>query len=363
LAVALSGFSALAVFAVAQVASAEAPSAPALKAPSEVKAAFLKLLDRPKVPLDVRTDPTQVDEKSGLITERLSFASEKKADGKTERVPVLVVRPASPGGKRPAVIALHGTGGNKDGMRPWLDDLARRGIVGVAIDARYHGDRSGGAKGSAAYVDAITRAWRAKPGEPQEHPFYFDTCWDLWRTLDYLETRDDVDPKRIGMIGISMGGIETWLAGAVDERVAVAVPAIAVQSFEWGLTHDAWQARANTIKGAHDAATKDLGLERVNPFVCRQLWDKVIPGILGPFDGPSMIRLFAGRPLLILNGERDLNCPITGARIAFAAAERAYKEAGDPDRLRIIVAPDVGHAITPGQHDAAMGWFVRWLKP
>ena len=296
-----------------------------LKSPPQVKAAFLQLLDRPRVVLDVLNDLPETDAKTGIVTERLSFASEKKADGTVERVPVIVVRPASDAGgskRRPAVIALHGTGGNKDGMRPWLVALANRGIIGVAIDARYHGDRSGGSKGSAAYVEAITRAWKAKPGEPQEHPFYYDTCWDLWRTLDYLETRADIDPKHIGMLGTSMGGIETWLAAAVDDRVAVAVPAIGVQSFSWSLANNAWQGRANTIKGAHDAAAKDMGEERVNARVCKTLWDKVIPGILGPFDCPSMLRLFAGRPLLILNGEKDLNCPVGGARVAIASAER-----------------------------------------
>ncbi len=352
----------------AQVAPAEAPVSIStdLKSPSQVKAAFLKMLDRPKVPLDVLNELPETDPKTGQITERLSIASEKKADGTIERVPIIVVRPALADGgggtKRPAVIALHGTGGTKEGMRSWLTDLANRGIIGVAIDARYHGARSGGTKGSAAYVEAITRAWRAKPGEPQEHPFYYDTCWDLWRTLDYLETRADIDPKRIGMQGTSMGGIETWLAAAVDDRVAVAVPAIGVQSFDWSLTHDAWRGRANTIKAAHDAAAKDLGEERVNARVCKKLWDKVIPGILGPFDGPSMLRLFAGRPLLILNGEKDLNCPIEGARIAIASAERAFNEAGTPDRLKVMVAPGVGHAVTNEQKTAALDWFERWLK-
>src|SRR5439155_1323006 len=150
-------------------------------------------------------------------------------DGTAERVPALLVKPATATGRLPAVIVLHGTGGTKDRMQDWLTDLAKRGIIGVAIDARYHGDRAGGAKGKEAYEQAILRAWRAKPGVPQEHPFYYDTVWDLWRTVDVLRDRPDVDPVRIGMLGVSMGGIETWLAAAADERVAVAVPAIAVQ--------------------------------------------------------------------------------------------------------------------------------------
>ncbi len=108
------------------------------------------------------------------------------------------------------------------------------------ITARGREERAG----SQAYVAAITRAWKTPRRPSQEHPFYFDTCWDIWRTIDYLQTRPDVDGERLGMIGFSMGGIETWLAAAVDERVKVAVPAIGVQSFRWSLEHEAWQGRA-----------------------------------------------------------------------------------------------------------------------
>lgn len=327
----------------------------------EVKAALHKLLDRPKTPLDVKVASTKTE--GGLVTEVLTFVSEKKADGKEERVPVLIVRPEKVDGKLPAVIALHGTGGNKEGQRGLLVDLAKKGYVGVAIDARYHGERSDGAKGSAAYVDAITRAWKTKPGEKQEHPFYLDTAYDLWRTVDYLESRADVDPKRIGMIGFSMGGIQTWLAAAADERVAVAVPAIAVQSFRWSLDNEKWQGRANTIKGAHQAAAQDVGEKDVNAKVCQALWNKVIPGMLDQFDCPSMLRLFAGRPLLILNGENDANCPLGGAKVAFGFATAAFDKAGCPEKLKIDVAAGVGHAVTPAQRQMALEWFDRWLKP
>lgn len=328
---------------------------------TDVKAAFLKQLDRPKVALDPQTRKTDTDA-GGLVAEFLSFASEKQADGSVERVPVLLVRPAKLTGKLPAVIVLHGTGGNKESQRDFLIDLAKRGIIGVAIDARYHGERSGGANGSTAYINAITRAWKTPAGQPQEHPFYFDTCWDLWRTIDYLQTRPDVDGERLGMIGFSMGGIQTWLAAAVDDRVKVAVPAIAVQGFRWSLENDAWAGRAKTIGAAHQAAAADLGEMQVNARVCRELWNKVIPGMLDQFDCPSMIRLFAGRPLLILNGELDPNCPLGGAKLAFATAETAYREAGVPEKLKIMVALKVGHQVTGDQRKAALDWLEKWLE-
>src|SRR5262249_28249271 len=217
------------------------------------------------------------------------------------------------------------------------------------IDARYHGDRAGAGKGAEAYNKAIAKAWQTKPGEPVEHPFYYDTVWDLWRLVDVLAARPDVDAQRIGMIGFSMGGIQTWLAASADQRIRGIVPAIAVQSFRWSLDNDQWQGRAKTISFAHEVAAKDLGEEKVNGRVCRELWGKVIPGILDQFDCPSMLRLCAGRPLLILNGAKDPNCPLEGAKLAFASAEAAYKEAKATDKLRIDVAKGGRHAVTAEQ--------------
>ncbi len=328
--------------------------------PAEVRARLLAQLDRPRVPLDPQVRLVEPTEK-GLVVERLSIASERKANGQIERVPILIVRPEDTSRRRPLVIVLHGTGGSKEGQYPWLVRVARLGMIGLAIDARYHGQRAGGAQGAAAYVEAITAAWKTKTGEPQEHPFYFDTVWDLWRLLDYVGQRPDVDPDRVAMVGFSMGGIQTWLAAAVDPRVAVAVPAISVQSFRWSLENDRWQGRAGTILGAHEQAARDLGEPEVNGRVCRVLWNKIIPGILDEFDCPSMIRLFAGRPLLIVSGELDPNCPLDGAKIAFAAAEQAYKEAGASDHLKIDVAMGVGHQVSKDQEKLIVDWLVRWL--
>jgi dienelactone hydrolase len=345
-----------AVFCLAHPTAAQEPAS--YPAPDKVKAAFLKLLDRPKVPLDVKAGPaTSTD---GFVLEHLSFASEKKADGSIERVPTILLRPERVEGKLPAVILLHGTGGSKDGQFAFMKELAKRGIIGVAIDARYHGARAIGGTKPNAYNQAIIRAWQSKQGDAMEHPFYYDTCWDIWRTVDYLETRPEVNAKKLGIIGFSMGGIETWLAAAADDRLLASVPAIGVQSFRWSLDNGKWQGRANTIKAAHDQAAKDLGEPAVNQRVCRELWQKVLPGILDEFDCPSMLRLFAGRPLLILSGTKDGNCPYGGAKLAIESAERAYKDANATDRLRVIVE-EVGHTVTPAQRTAALQWFERWL--
>jgi len=326
---------------------------PAYPPPAKVREDFRKLLQRPRVDAKPEFQSRTAD---GLVFETGTFHSEA-----AEKVPTLIVRKADAKGRLPAVVCLHGTGGNKEGQTKLLTDLAKRGYLAVAIDARYHGQRvPGGAKGSQQYNEAIIKAWRAKPGEKQEHPFWYDTAFDLWRLTDYLISRDDVDADRIGMIGFSMGGIQVWLAASVDQRVKVAIPAIAAQSMKWSLENERWHNRARTIQAAHNAAAGDLGEPKVNAKVCKALWDRIIPGITEEFDCPSMIRLFAPRPLLIVSGELDGNCPLEGAKLAFAQAQSAY---GTADTLKIDVAPGVGHAVTAAQMKMAHDWLDRFLKP
>ena len=162
-------------------------------------------------------------------------------------VPGIVIRPEKVAGRRPTVIVLHGTGDSKEGMLDWAAELAMRGFLAVVIDGRYHGERI-----KTGYEDAILRAYKTG----KEHPFLYDTVWDVMRLIDYLETRDDVDPKRIGLIGISKGGMETYLAAAADPRIAVAVPCTSVQSFRWALENNAWQARVRTIQSAVEGAAR-----------------------------------------------------------------------------------------------------------
>ncbi len=322
----------------------------------QTRARLHAVLDRPLVAL---APVVQATSEGAFVVERGRFHS----DARTV-VPFLVYKPAAAKGRLPAVVVLHGTGGRKEDMAGTLRDLAGRGFVAVAIDARYHGERvTGGAHGSTEYQQAITRAWRETDPARQEHPFYYDTVYDLWRVADYLQSRADVDGNRLGILGFSMGGIETWLAAGGDERYRVVVPAISVQSFRWSLTHGQWQGRANSINVAHAEAAKDLEQPAVNARTCRLLWGKVISGILGEFDCPEMLRAIAPRPLLIVGGDQDPNCPYGGAKIAIASAEDAYRHAGAADRLGVDIAPGIGHEVTPAQREKIYAWLVRWLRP
>lgn len=325
-------------------------------APAQVATDLKKLLDRPKAPFNASFTVNRTD---SVIIETGAIYSEA-----SEKVPVLIYKPISSARSFPVVIFLHGTGGKKDGkdIRNVLYQLTKRGIMGVAIDARYHGERiPGGAHGSKEYVEAITKAWQNKDKAHQTYPFFFDTAYDLWRLTDYLVTRPDVQADRIGMGGISMGGIETWMAASVDKRIKVVVLDIAAQSFKWALENDRWQGRAHTIYDAHLQVAKDLGDTSLNKNNVKALWDKILPGITGEFDCPSMIRLLAPRPLLVLSTEKDQNCPLPGAKIAFASAEEAYKAKKANDKLKMDIAPNLPHTTTPEHLKMTLDWFSKWL--
>jgi dienelactone hydrolase len=217
----------------------------------QVRRDFKTLLHGQTVDANPSFQPLVTD--SALI-EKGFFYSEK-----TEQVPVLIYRPLSAKTKKlPVVICLHGTGGSKDGMKDYLYRFSKSGFMAVSIDGRYHGARIKSVAGENQYVNAIICAWQNQDSGHQEHPFFFDTVYDLWKLVDYLVTRT-VDINRIGMMGISKGGIETWMAAAVDTRIIVAVPVIAAQSFNWSLENDRWAGRAKTIWNAHLQAAKGLG--------------------------------------------------------------------------------------------------------
>jgi dienelactone hydrolase len=254
---------------------------------------------------------------------------------------------------------MHGTGGSKQGPEivSLCERLAQRDFACVAIDGRYHGERTAAGSGAEEYNKAIEQAWLTG----KQHPFYYDTVWDIMRLIDYLETRADIDAKRIGLTGISKGGIETYFTAAVDIRVAAAVPLIGVQSFKWALDNGQWKARIATIQSAFDAAAQNAGKSSSDVAFVRAFYDRIVPGIYGEFDGPAMLPLIAPRPLLVINGDSDANTPIAGVRLAVEAAKPAYASKNAASNLVLTVQENTAHKVNPESFDATIEWFVKWL--
>jgi dienelactone hydrolase len=314
---------------------------------------FLEVIDRPRVP--PAPSPAKLSVERGYRQELLSFASESD-----ERVPLLILRKGERHDRQPVTIVLHGTGGSKEATRGRLEAFADRGFLAVSMDARHHGDRRVSIPGlPVPYFSAMLRAYRTGQG----HPYLYDTVWDVMRLIDYLSERPDVDGSRIGVIGLSKGGTEAYLAAAADERIAAVVPLIGVQSFEWSLRHPAaWEARTWTLREAVEAAAADSG-EAVNAAFVRKFYDRIAPGLVDRFDGPAMLPLIAPRPLLIVNGDSDPRSPLGGVREAAASAKRAYEAAHATEKFVLLLEVDAAHEVTSEADKAALDWLVRWLSP
>ncbi len=323
---------------------------------ADVRGDFLRLIDRPRVAAAVEVSEGKVE--GALVEYRFSYAADAG-----HRVPGILMEGKDGVGKRPVVIYLHGTGGRKEDGLPLMRELAGRGFVMVAIDAPYHGARTTAAKG-VDYQDAILRAWKGeKVDGRQEHPFFFDTVWDQMRLIDYLVTRADVDEKRIGMYGVSKGGIETYLTAAVDPRVAVAVPCIGMESFRWANENDSWHSRIGTIQNAFDAAAKEAGVAKPDGTFVHAFYERVVPGLDGEFDGPAMAALIAPRPMMTINGEIDARTPLPGLKLCTDAAGAVYKAAGAEEKFVVRIEPKTAHKVTADSQEAAVEFFVKWLKP
>ena len=158
------------------------------------------------------------------------------------------------------------------------------------------------------------------------------TIWDGIRALDYLLSRREVDPARIGLTGNSGGGTHTTYIAALDDRIQVAAPSCYITS---------WHLMLDTI-GPQDA-------EQTFPYWLQE-------GI----DYPDYLYAFAPKPYLVLSAIRDF-FPIAGARETFAEAHKVYSEIGASDKLSMFEVDD-GHGYNKERRLAAYDWFSRWLK-
>ncbi|HVH69715.1 MAG TPA: acetylxylan esterase [Candidatus Dormibacteraeota bacterium] len=158
------------------------------------------------------------------------------------------------------------------------------------------------------------------------------TIWDGVRALDYLLSRKEVDPARIGLTGNSGGGTHTAYIAALDDRIQVAAPSCYITS---------WHLMLDTI-GPQDAEqTLPLWLEE-------------------GLDYPDYLYAFAPKPYLLLSAIRDF-FPIAGARETFAEAEKVYSAIGAREKVGMFEADD-GHGYNKTRRLAAYDWFGRWLK-
>jgi cephalosporin-C deacetylase-like acetyl esterase len=153
--------------------------------------------------------------------------------------------------------------------------------------------------------------------------------WDALRSIDYLLSRPEVDPNRIGITGNSGGGTLSAYIGAVDERVHVAAPSCYITS---------WKMLWDTI-GPQDAE------------------QNLLPFIGSGLDFPDYGIAFAPKPYLINAAIQDF-FPIRGTRETFREVKRIYRIMGASDQVTLFEADD-GHGYTRPRREAAFRWFGK----
>lgn len=218
----------------------------------------------------------------------------------------------------PAVVLLEGSGGHKDSdyVKIAADMFATMGYATLAIDTQYHGERAKKERsGDVHFIQSDTN----RDG-------WVQTVIDLRRAVDYLQSRKEVDGKRIGYIGFSQGGMIGGTFLGVEPRIiagCLAVPGGGL--VEWG-------KKAGIFKS--DSMEKvELNAEIVDPIY--------------------FIGRFSPRPLLILSAKRDELIPKYASEAIFNAAK-------EPKEIRWF---ESGHVLPPTAMVIDIKrFFKKWLE-
>jgi cephalosporin-C deacetylase-like acetyl esterase len=155
--------------------------------------------------------------------------------------------------------------------------------------------------------------------------------WDGLRSLDYLASRPEVDPARLGCTGNSGGGTLTAYLMALDDRIAVAAPSCYITSLE----------RLFATIGPQDAEQNVTG--------------QVAAGM----EHADFITLRAPKPTLITAGTRDF-FDIGGSWDTFREVKLIYGRLGYGERVDLFES-DEEHGFTRPRRIATARWLSRWL--
>jgi Tol biopolymer transport system component len=232
------------------------------------------------------------------------------------RVPTTLLVPAGPG-PHAGMIVQHGMPGTRADMIPLAQRFAEGGAVVVAIDAPWA--RPGG---SLERGNPVTMTRRDAFDQEQ-------LIVDLRRAVDLLVARDDVDPGRIGYLGVSYGGAMGGLLAGVEHRIA----AFDLVVGDGGLvTH---------VTGPGDLFGSFWSLPRTK----RQRWISAMT----PIEPLSYVGHAAPSSLLFQSGLQDEAVPPSDA-VVYQAAGSEPKE---------VLWYESGHALPDEAWCDALGWFIE----
>ncbi|MGE4586969.1 MAG: alpha/beta hydrolase family protein [Mangrovibacterium sp.] len=237
-------------------------------------------------------------------------------------------------GKYPVTLELCGHGLNGKGTSPMAVLLARNGIGTFIVDPIGQGERWQYIDDQGAYATrgvttehTLTNAGCCVVGTTLASL----QCFDNMRAVDYLLSREDVDPERIGCYGSSGGGTETSYLIAQDERIRVA--AICSYFSQRARTFEVW--------GPSD------GCQHI-PYEGK-----------ARVDNADFVLMMAPKPVLILSGRYDF-VDLWGARQGFEELKKAYTAFGKPEQVDMLEV-ETGHGMGKEKRNKLACWFKKYL--
>jgi len=276
-----------------------------------------------------------------------------------EWVPAYLLIPEGLKDRAPAVLCPHQTTqAGKDSPAGLADlpeqhtaaHLARRGYVTFTWDALCFGERHNRATGH--YGEAIP-FYRRHP----EWSLMGKMIWDMSRGIDFLETLEFVDAKRIGSVGHSHGGYTTLLGMALDPRLAAGASNCGFDTFR--IDGNTWRWSRAT------ALLPRLGFYISSRYLNMDTYRGVpdSEAIATPFDMHQVLALIAPRPVLLTTSDEDFVFPNGGwsARLALQRLARLYEQLGAGERVSGYYFRG-GHSFPEEASSRAYAWLGRWLK-
>jgi dipeptidyl aminopeptidase/acylaminoacyl peptidase len=167
-----------------------------------------------------------------------------------------------------------------------------------------------------------------------------ETAKDIGQIVDFLEMRDDVDPAKIGVMGVSMGGFITLVAAFLEKRIKAAVSVIGAANFPLFIE------RIVSLK--------------VLPFkekpMCQP--DEETKKLYQNYDPLNNLEKFPPAALLLIGGLMDEFIPKEGIETLYEALKPYYNAYKDRLKLKFF---DVGHIYTPEMEAEVIKWFREHL--
>ena len=152
----------------------------------------------------------------GVIADRVTY---RTASGML--VPAIVYRPEKHKGKLPGIVVVNGHGGDKYSWYAFYSGMmfAKAGAEVVTYDPIGEGERNIDRKSRASSHDKLIPVPAGvNPDDPGQRLAGLMQV-DLMQAVSYLSQRPEVDPKRIAVVGYSMGAFVSGIAGALDTRI------------------------------------------------------------------------------------------------------------------------------------------------